>query len=105
MTARPGLRNVATAVALITASAFVAGFAGVRVNTSSSLPLGLYSGPSRPSASLDRVLPVRTVRIAIARPGYRVRGFACPDRAVPLLKPVVARAGDVVKVSPCWDCG
>jgi conjugative transfer signal peptidase TraF len=32
--------------------------------------------------------------------GYRVRGFACPDRAVPLLKPVIAHAGDVVEVSP-----
>ena len=48
-----------------------------------------------------RVLPVPNRTHSLSRDrGYRVRGFACPDRAVPLLKPVIARAGDIVKVSP-----
>ena len=100
MTAKSGLRNVAFAAALITASAFVAGFAGVRVNTSSSLPLGLYVRTSRASASLIEFCPSEPYASISRDRGYRVRGFSCPDRAVPLLKPVVARAGDLVKVSP-----
>jgi conjugative transfer signal peptidase TraF len=100
MTAKSGLRKVAIAAALITASAFVAGFAGLRVNTSSSLPLGLYVRTSRASASLIEFCPSEPYASISRDRGYRVRGFSCPDRAVPLLKPVVARAGDVVKVSP-----
>ncbi len=100
MTAKSGHRNVATVVSVITASAFVAGFAGVRVNTSSSLPLGLYVRTSRVSASLIEFCPSEPYASISRDRGYRVRGFTCPDRAVPLLKPVVARAGDVVKVSP-----
>lgn len=100
MTARSGLRNVAIAVALITASAFVAGFAGVRVNTSSSLPLGLYVRTSQSSAGLVEFCPSEPYASLSRERGYRVRGFTCPDNAVPLLKPVVAREGDVVRVSP-----
>jgi len=100
MTAKSGLRKVAITVALITVSAFVAGFAGVRVNTSSSLPLGLYVRTSQSSAGLIEFCPSEPYASLSRDRGYRVRGFACPDRAVPLLKPVVARAGDIVAVSP-----
>jgi len=100
MTARSGLRNVATAVALITASGFVAGLAGVRVNTSSSLPLGLYIRTDQSGTRLIEFCPSEPYASLSRDRGYRVRGFTCPDRAVPLLKPVVARAGDIVKVSP-----
>jgi conjugative transfer signal peptidase TraF len=85
---------------LITASGFVAGLAGVRVNTSSSLPLGLYLRTELPGASLVEFCPSEPYASLSRDRGYRVRGFACPDRAVPLLKPVIARAGDIVKVSP-----
>ena len=86
MTARSGLRNVATAVALITASGFVAGLAGVRVNTSSSLPLGLYIRTDQSGARLIEFCPSEPYASLSRDRGYRVRGFACPDRAVPLLK-------------------
>jgi conjugative transfer signal peptidase TraF len=99
MTARSGLRNGAIAVALVTASGFVAGFAGVRVNTSSSLPLGFYIRTNQGSAGLIEFCPSEPYASLSRDRGYRVRGFTCPDRAVPLLKPVVAQAGDVVKVS------
>lgn len=100
MTARSGLRKVATAVALITASIFGAGVAGVRVNTSSSLPLGLYIRTDQSTARLIEFCPSEPYASLSRERGYRVRGFACPDRAVPLLKPVIARAGDIVKISP-----
>ena len=100
MMARSGLRNIAIAVGFITASAFVAGSAGVRVNTSSSLPLGLYVRTSQSSAGLIEFCPSEPYASLSRERGYRVRGFACPDSAVPLLKPVVARDGDVVRVSP-----
>jgi conjugative transfer signal peptidase TraF len=100
MTARSGLRSIATAIALLTASAFAAGFLGVRVNTSSSLPLGLYIRTDRSSAQLIEFCPSEPYGSLSRDRGYRVRGFTCPDRAVPLLKPVVARVGDVVRVSP-----
>ena len=32
--------------------------------------------------------------------GYRTAGFACGDGAVPLLKPIVAREGDLVEATP-----
>ena len=100
MTARSGLRSVATAIALITAAAFAAGFAGVRVNTSSSLPLGLYVRTDRSSEQLIEFCPSEPYASLSRDRGYRVRGFTCPDCAVPLLKPVVARPGDIVKISP-----
>lgn len=100
MTAKSGLRSVGTAIALLTAAAFAAGFAGVRVNTSSSLPLGLYVRTDRSSAQLIEFCPSEPYASLSRDRGYRVRGFTCPDHAVPLLKPVVARAGDIVEVSP-----
>jgi conjugative transfer signal peptidase TraF len=75
----------------------ILGLLGLRLNTSPSLPLGLYmvskAGtlvefcPSEPFAS-----------IAIAR-GYRQTGV-CADGGTPLLKPVVATSGDLVSVTP-----
>ena len=107
MMASSGLLSVAVAIALLTASAFVAGLAGVRVNTSSSLPLGLYIRTDQSSAGLIEFCPSEPYASLSRDRGYRVRGFACSDRAVPLLKPVVARAGDVVKFgdrSVCAAC-
>jgi conjugative transfer signal peptidase TraF len=100
MTARSGLRSGATAVALITASGFVAGLAGIRVNTSSSLPLGLYARIDQSGAGLVEFCPSDPYASLSRDRGYRVRGFTCPDRAAPLLKPVIAQAGDIVEVSP-----
>ena len=71
---------------------------GIRINTSPSLPMGLYRTTSDPEASLVEFCPAEPFgSLAVAR-GYRELG-ACPDGATPLLKPVVARAGDVVELS------
>jgi conjugative transfer signal peptidase TraF len=71
---------------------------GIRVNCSPSLPVGLYQVASGPDATLVEFCPTEPfASVAIAR-GYRQVGN-CPDGATPLMKPVVARAGDSVRVS------
>jgi conjugative transfer signal peptidase TraF len=79
--------------------ALIAGALGVRVNTSSSLPLGLYVRTRSESATLIEFCPAEPFASLSRARGYRISGFACPDRAAPLLKPVVARPGDIVAVS------
>ena len=72
---------------------------GIRINTSYSLPLGLYATTSDSEAELIEFCPAEPFASESASRSYRTRGFACPDGAVPLLKPVVARPGDLVIVS------
>ena len=72
--------------------------AGIRINTSPSLPLGLYRVSSNPNANLIEFCPTDSFgRLAITR-GYRTRG-SCSDGAAPLLKPIVAKPGDLVELS------
>ena len=71
---------------------------GLRINTSPSLPMGLYIITADAGANLVEFCPVEPfATLSIVR-GYRDPG-ACRDGAAPLLKPVIARAGDVVEVS------
>jgi conjugative transfer signal peptidase TraF len=71
---------------------------GLRINASPSLPLGLYVTTSKPGANLVEFCPAEPfASLALSR-GYRDPG-ACRDGGAPLLKPVVARAGDLVDVS------
>ncbi len=72
--------------------------AGVRVNASSSLPIGLYRTTSDTAAKLIEFCPAEPFASISATRGYRRRGN-CPDGAEPLMKPVVAVAGNTVKVS------
>ena len=75
-----------------------AGTAGIRINSSASLPVGLYQVASSPGATLVAFCPAEPfASIANAR-GYRQPGI-CPDGGSPLMKPVVARAGDSVRFS------
>jgi conjugative transfer signal peptidase TraF len=69
---------------------------GARINTSYSLPLGIYIRTDDSHAQLVEFCPVQPFAAESSERGYRTRGSACPDGAVPLLKPVVAVAGDVV---------
>jgi conjugative transfer signal peptidase TraF len=74
------------------------GWVRLRINTSPSLPVGLYITSSEPEANLVEFCPAEPfASLAISR-GYRDRG-ACHDGATPLLKPIVAQAGDVVEIS------
>jgi len=71
---------------------------GIRVNSSSSLPIGLYRVASGPDATLVEFCPAEPFASVANARGYRQAG-TCPDGGAPLMKPVVARAGDWVQVS------
>lgn len=73
--------------------------AGIRLNTSAPLPIGLYRTTSDKAARLIEFCPAEPAASLSVNRGYRRRGN-CPDGAEPLLKPIVAVAGDTVKVSP-----
>jgi conjugative transfer signal peptidase TraF len=73
---------------------------GVRVNTSYSLPMGLYIATSDPAATLIEFCPADPFARESSERGYRTPGITCPDGAVPLLKPIVARDGDHVEMTP-----
>jgi conjugative transfer signal peptidase TraF len=70
----------------------------MRINTSPSLPMGLYRITADSAAGLVEFCPPALHDQDSARRGYRATGV-CPDGAAPLLKPVIARAGDVVELS------
>lgn len=78
-----------------------AGFqlAGIRVNASASLPIGLYQTTSDTAANLVEFCPSGPDATLSANRAYRAKGN-CSDGAEPLMKPVVAVPGDVVEVSP-----
>jgi conjugative transfer signal peptidase TraF len=90
------LTLIAFGVALATFQLF--GLAGIKINCSPSLPIGLYSTSSDRKASLIEFCPAEPFASLATSRGYRDRG-TCRDGATPLLKPIVARAGDVVTVS------
>jgi conjugative transfer signal peptidase TraF len=74
------------------------GLVGLRLNASPSLPIGLYVTSTQPEANLVEFCPAEPfASLAISR-GYRDAG-ACRDGAAPLMKPVVAEAGDLVELS------
>jgi conjugative transfer signal peptidase TraF len=76
----------------------ICGVAGIRINCSPSLPVGLYLVTAHSDAYLVEFCPVGPfASLGIAR-GYRDAG-SCSDGGAPLLKPVVARPGDIVEVS------
>jgi conjugative transfer signal peptidase TraF len=74
------------------------GFLGLRINTSPSLPIGLYIATTNGSANLVEFCPAEPfASLSIIR-GYRDPG-TCRDGGAPLLKPVIAKAGDVIELS------
>jgi len=74
------------------------GGAGLRINTSPSLPMGLYVVSRDLAANLVEFCPAEPFASLATIRGWRSAG-SCPDGAAPLLKPVVARAGDLVEMS------
>jgi conjugative transfer signal peptidase TraF len=92
------VRGVAIAFCGLTVVFQVFGLAGLRINTSPSLPLGIYIAASGESELVEFCPPEPWARMAAER-GYRTEG-TCRDGASPLLKPVVAHPGDTVEYSP-----
>jgi len=91
-------RAALAATGVVVATFQFSGALGLRINTSPSLPMGLYITTADADANLVEFCPAEPfATLSIVR-GYRDSG-TCRDGAAPLLKPVIARAGDVVEVS------
>lgn len=79
----------------------VCSLAGLRLNLTGSLPLGLYvvaRGAPEHGALVLVCLPATTAEWARSR-DYIPRGAACPGKAMPVGKPVFALPGDTVTVA------
>lgn len=97
-------RSVSAGRVLIGGMAIVIGMlqvfdlVGLRINTTPSLPVGLYVRTSDPAAGLVEFCPDSSYgKLALERE-YRASG-SCADGGAPLLKPTIAKFGDVVDVS------
>lgn len=93
-----GLLAPLSAGLAVTAIAGAFHFAGIRVNASASLPIGLYRITSDQRAKLVEFCPAEPFGSLSANRAYRGKGN-CPDGAEPLMKPIVAVAGEVVTMS------
>ena len=71
---------------------------GLRINASPSLPVGLYLVTADYSSNLVEFCPAEPFGALSLSRGYRSPGV-CMDGGAPLLKPVIARAGDLVELS------
>ena len=91
-------RVMCVAAVALTAPFFILGIGGIRINASPSLPLGIYKETSDRSAPLIEFCPIEPYGSFAAGRGYRSAGN-CSDGAGPLMKPVIASAGDIVDVS------
>jgi conjugative transfer signal peptidase TraF len=87
----------ATALSTCLGTSLLMGMLGVRINASPSLPLGLYVETSDQSGFVE-FCPAEPFGSFAAVRGYRSKGN-CPDGASPLMKPVIAWAGDLVETS------
>src|SRR5579863_8487672 len=91
-------RTVLVATGVAVATFQLSGSLGLRINTSPSLPMGLYITTADAGANLVEFCPAEPfATLSIVR-GYRDPG-TCRDGAAPLLKPIVAKSGDVVELS------
>ena len=89
-------------MSVLAAMAISAHLSGVVINTTASLPLGLYRTIETPVARGVYVKfcpPPSALFDEAARRGYLHAGF-CPGGYMPLLKRVLAVPGDRVKVTP-----
>jgi conjugative transfer signal peptidase TraF len=90
----------AGSAAIPAASILAAGAAGVRLNLTNSVPMGLYLISNDSKARLVEFCPPEPFGTLSRERGYLERSyFGCPDGAKPLLKPVAAKPGDLVNVS------
>src|SRR5579883_698158 len=91
-------RTVGLAAVVFVTPFFALGMARLRINSTPSLPLGLYQETDDGRAPLIEFCPQEPYGSFAAARGYRSVGN-CPDGAGPLMKPVVASAGDLVELS------
>lgn len=98
----PLLPAVATVTAVLLAAIVMAGFGGYRINLTPSEPLGLWRivKLNRPPAAGDVVFicPPRTAAMQEARGRGYLRSGLCPGGIAPLIKKVIAIAGQRVDI-------
>jgi len=99
------MRRIQTWAPLIAVALFVAAylgprFAGLRINTSSSMPRGIYravEGELRPGVIVAACLPADIARFGMKR--HYLGPGECPGGAEPVVKVVAALEGYVVEVT------
>ena len=72
---------------------------GLRWAKTPSLPPGIYRLTSNPSDPLISFCPIGQSSKESSERRYREDSWTCPDHHAALLKPVVAKAGDIVTVT------
>ena len=88
------------AVGLFTLAFTLPRLAGLRINSTTSMPRGVYrsiGGAVRPGSIVAACLPCAVSQFGMER-GYLGAG-SCPDGVEPVVKVVAAVAGDVAEVS------
>ena len=90
-------RCILASSAVVAALFLTCAWTGVRLNMSNSLPRGLYIATAGETNFVEFCPSEPFASLAVRR-GYRQPG-RCPDGGAPLLKPVVACAGDLVTFS------
>ncbi len=94
----PGGKKIAAVALCALSVAFIfPAVAGIRINESPSLPIGLYL-ISEKSGQLVEFCPAEPFASLAIERAYRSRGN-CPDGAAPLMKPEVAHSGDTVELN------
>jgi conjugative transfer signal peptidase TraF len=91
-------RMALTAAVTITVAFGLPAAFSIRINLSPSLPIGLYRVTADRNAALVEFCPPEPYATLARERRYRTSG-ACPDGAMPLMKPVVAATGDLVELS------
>ena len=95
----PKVRRAVLVAVFVSIAVFqLFGFLGLRINTSPSLPVGLYVVTTNGAANLIEFCPAEPFAALSLIRGYRDAG-SCQDGGAPLLKPIVAKAGDAVELS------
>lgn len=98
------VRRIGSVAIIVSVGTFqLCGLLGVRINTSPSLPIGLYLVTTEGDANLVEFCPVEPFAALSLVRGYRSPGV-CQDGGAPLLKPIIAKCGDLVELSARGIC-
>jgi len=76
----------------------VFGRLGFRLNTTASVPTGIYRLTDKDHGNYVTFCPAEAESRMMNERGYRPRGAGCSDGYEPLLKPLASKAGDIVAI-------
>lgn len=93
------LRMLVLTSGVVASSMIGIGSAGLRVNVTPSMPVGVYWATASSRAALVEFCPEEPFASESRDRSYRPYGVVCRDGGAPLVKPVVARSGDIVEVN------